>query len=162
MPFAVNAVAPTREDAERQVIGEAPALRVVRCRRIDFTGLPPMLSGPRPEHWVVLVEHTDPAEDARRSLHDDPETACEREVRQLYLKMALDPQLLVTSVMERFACPACEAEVSFELPPPRETRYPIQHCFSATGVGRGSCAGRRRSDRMTASFAVRGPTARST
>jgi hypothetical protein len=85
-----------------------------------------MLSGPRPEHWVVLVEHTDPAEDARRSLHDDPETACEREVRQLYLKMALDPQLLVTSVMERFACPACEAEVSFELPPPRETRYPIQ------------------------------------
>lgn len=135
MPFAVNAVALTKEDAERQVLAEAPALRVLRCRRIDFAGLPPLSTGPRPVHWVVLVEHTDPDEDARRSVHDDPETACEREVRQLYLKMALDPQMLVTGVIERFACPACETEISFELPAPRETRYPIQRqCESCRAI----------------------------
>jgi hypothetical protein len=126
MPFAVNAVAPTREEAERQVLDEAPALRVVRCRRVDFTGIPPLSSGPWPIHWVVLVEHTDAAEDARRPTEGDPEVACEREVRQMYLKVAIDPQMLVESVIEQFACPACEAQISFELPPSRETRYPIR------------------------------------
>jgi hypothetical protein len=135
MPFAVNAVAPTQEAAERQVLDDAPALRVLRCRRIDFAGLPPLSSGPRPEHWVVLVEHSDPVEDAKRSVHADPETACEREVRQLYLKMALDPQMLVTGVIETFACPACEVEITFELPAPRETRYPIhRQCGSCRAL----------------------------
>lgn len=135
MPFVVTAVAPSREEAEHQVLAEAPGLRVVRCRKIDFAGLPPLSSGPRPVHWVVLVEHTDPAEDAKRSSHDDPETACEREVRQLYLKMALDPEMLVTGVIEQFACPACESELSFELPAPRETPYPIhRQCGSCRAL----------------------------
>jgi hypothetical protein len=135
MPFAVNAVASTRQEAERQVLGEAPELRVVRCRKIDFTGIPPMSSGPRPIHWVVLVEHNDTAEDARRSSQDHPETVCEREVRQLYLKMALDPQMLVSSVIEQFACPRCGGEISFELPAPRETRYPIhRQCESCRAL----------------------------
>ncbi len=126
MSFAVNVVAPTREEAERQILDEAPALRVMRCREVDFTGIPPLSSGPRPIHWVVLVEHTNAAEDARRSTQGDPEVACEREMRQMYLKMAIDPQMLVESVIEQFACPACEAQTSFELPPPREIRYPIR------------------------------------
>jgi hypothetical protein len=73
---------------------------------------------------VVVVEHSNPEEEAKLPQHDDPEEHCERATRQMYLAMATDPDLLVTGVIEQFACPACEEEIQIELPAPRQRRDP--------------------------------------
>lgn len=121
----VMTIAETQEQAERSVLGSAPQLRVLRSREIDLSGLPPLAAGRLPRHWVVVVEHEDP--DIERTLpqHDDPEDHSERETRLLYLKMATDPDLLTTGVIEELPCPACSSQIRFELPSPRETRYPL-------------------------------------
>jgi hypothetical protein len=124
MPRGVMAIADTRDEAERQVLNEASQLRVLRSREIDLSGLPPLLSGPLARHWVVVVEHADPEEESELPQHDDPETRCERETRQMYLKLAINPELLVSGVIEEFACPACDHKIRVELRAPREARYP--------------------------------------
>jgi len=113
-------IAETKEDAERQVLREAPQVRVLRSREIDMSGIPPLSSGPIRKHWVVVVEHPDPEVEAGLPQHDDPEEYCEREARLLYLKLGVDPDLLVSGVIEQFPCPACGEEIRLELPAPRE------------------------------------------
>jgi hypothetical protein len=122
MPRGVAAVAETREEAESQVLADAPNMRVLRSREIDLTGLPPLPTGPIPQHWVVVVEHPNPDEEAKLPQHEDPETHCERELRLLYLKLAVDPDLLVTGEIEKFACPACGDPIRLEMPPAGERR----------------------------------------
>ncbi len=117
-------VAETREEAEQQVLNEAPHVRVLRSREIDLNGLPPLRSGPLPKHWVVVVEHRDPEREGKLPQHEDPEEHCERATRQMYLAMATDPDLLVTGVTEQFTCPGCAEEIQIELPAPRERRDP--------------------------------------
>jgi hypothetical protein len=117
MPRGVMAIAETRDEAERQVFGAAIQVRILRSREIDMGGLPP-LQGPLRRHWVVVVEHPDPDEEAKLPQHEDPETHCERETRLMYLKLAVDPMLLVTGSVEQFACPACAASIEIKLPPP--------------------------------------------
>jgi hypothetical protein len=118
-------IAETQDEAERSVVHSAPQLRVLRAREIDLAGIPPLRSGPLPRHWVVVVEHEDPEVEATLPQHADPEDHCERETRLLYLKMAIDPKLLATGVIEQFPCPACSSGVRLELPPPRDIRYPL-------------------------------------
>jgi hypothetical protein len=115
-------MAETQEDAENQVRAEAPQMRVLRAREIDLSDLPPLACGPLPNHWVVVVEHRDPKEEAKLPQQDDPEDQCERETRLLYLKLAVDPDLLIEGVIEEFPCPACEHRIRLELPPPPEGR----------------------------------------
>lgn len=115
-------IAETKEDAERNVLREAPTVRVLRSREIDLSGLPPLRSGPIPKHWVVVVEHSDPEVEAGLPQHDDPEEHCERQTRLLYLKLGVDPELLVSGVVEQFPCPACGEQIRLDLPAPREGR----------------------------------------
>jgi hypothetical protein len=122
MPRGVATVAETRQEAERQVLADAPHMRVLRCREIDLTGLPPLRTGPIPRHWVVVVEHLDPNEEAKLPQHDNPEAHCEREVRLAFLKLATDPKLLVTGEIEQFACPACGEPIRLEMPPAGQRR----------------------------------------
>jgi hypothetical protein len=122
MPRGVLTVADTQEEAEQQVLADAPHIQLLRSRQVDFTGLPPLRSGPLPKHWVVVVQHPDPDEEAKLRQHDDPEDHCERETRLLYLRMAVDPDLLVSDVIEEFPCPACGDATRLELPAPREGR----------------------------------------
>ena len=81
MPRGVLTVADTREEAEQQIRAEAPEVEILRSREIDLGGLPPLVSGPLPKHWVVVVQHPDPDEEAKLPQHDDPEDHCERETR---------------------------------------------------------------------------------
>ena len=122
MARGVMVIADTQVEAEEQVLGGAPQVRVLRSREIDLSDLPPLRAGPIARHWVVVVEHRDAAEEAKLPQHDDPENHCERETRLLYLKLATDPELLVDGVIEQFPCPACEHVVRLELPAPREGR----------------------------------------
>jgi hypothetical protein len=109
------AVADSQEAAERQVVDEAPQMRVLRSREIDLSDFPS-----RPKHWCVVVEHIDPDEEAKLPQHDDPESHCEREARELYAHLFDNPASLVTTVIEEFDCPACHQKVRLELPPPHE------------------------------------------
>jgi hypothetical protein len=118
VPRGVMIVADSAEEAKNQVLMEAPHVRVLRCREIDLTGLPSLAGRSLQRHWAVVVEHQDPAEEAKLPQHADPEDRCERETRLLYLKLGVDPNLLVTGVVEQFACPACDNHVRLELPPP--------------------------------------------
>lgn len=122
MARGVMAVADTQEDAEKQVLAGARHIRVLRSRQIDLSGLPPLRTGSLARHWVVVVEHQDADEEAKLPQHDDPENHCERETRLLYLKLAVDPELLVDGVIEEFPCPVCNHAVRLELPPPRDGR----------------------------------------
>lgn len=122
MPRGVLTVADTQEEAERQVLAEAPHIQILRSREIDLAGLPPLPAGPLPGHWVVVVQHPDPEEEAKLPQHGDPEDHCEREIRLLYLSMAVDPDLVVSGVIEELLCPACGNPVRLELPAPREGR----------------------------------------
>ena len=121
MARGVMAIAETQDEAERQVLGVATQVRILRSREIDMGGLPPLQGRQLPRHWVVVVEHPDPHEEAKLPQREDPETHCERETRLMYLKLAVDPMLLVTGSIERFACPACAASIEIKLPHPRET-----------------------------------------
>jgi predicted RNA-binding Zn-ribbon protein involved in translation (DUF1610 family) len=123
MARGAMAIAETREEAEQQFLKGASQLRVLRSREIDLSGLPP-LAGGLPKHWVVVVEHSDPEEEAKLEQHEDPEEHCERATRQMYLSIATDPDLLVTGVIEQFTCPACGEEIQIELPAPRQRRDP--------------------------------------
>jgi hypothetical protein len=145
MPRGVMTVAETQQEAERQVLRESPQLRILRSREIDLSGLPPLRAGPLPKHWVVVVAHED--SDVERTLpqHDDPEDHSERETRLLYLNMATDPDLLTTGVTEELTCPACSSLFRFELPPPRETRYPLNRQCP-------DCRAHLRKDRTSASW----------
>jgi hypothetical protein len=121
MARGVMAIAETQAEAEHQIRAEAPQMRVLRSREIDLTGLPPLASGPVPKHWVVVVEHQDPDEEAKLVQHDDPETHCEREARLLYLKLGIDPMLLVSgNATERFPCPACGEMIELKVAMARE------------------------------------------
>jgi len=110
--------------AEEQVRKEAPEIRILRSRELDLSGLPPLAGGALSRHWVVVVEHPDPAQEAKLVQHDDPEDHCERSTRQMYLAMSTDPDLLVTGVVEQFTCPACGDEIRIDLPAPRQRRDP--------------------------------------
>ena len=124
MARGVLALGETQDEAERQVREAAPHMRIVRSRRISLAGLPPLLgSGPLETPWVVVVENTDPAEDAKLPQDEDPAGDVERSTRELYLNLATDPQALVTGVREGFDCPACSARIEVHLPPPREIRF---------------------------------------
>jgi hypothetical protein len=106
-------------------------VRIVSCREVDLSELPP-LQKPLPRHWVVVVEDLTPELAAQRPQHDDPEEECERTTRQMYLAMATDPELLSTGSVEMFPCPSCEEEVRIELPSARERPHPghfsCPHC----------------------------------
>ncbi|HEX5990135.1 MAG TPA: hypothetical protein VFY75_07980 [Solirubrobacterales bacterium] len=116
--------AETRTEAEEQIDVTKHEVRIVACRKIDLSGLPPLKSGPLPTHWVVVIEDLYAELEARRPQQDDPEGECEREVRLMYLKMATDPELLVAGTWEQLDCPACGESVSFEGPAPRERKKP--------------------------------------
>jgi hypothetical protein len=101
MARGVFALVETQEEAERQVRDGAPQMRILRSRRISLAGLPPLpASGPLENPWVVVVEHTDPAEEAKLPQDEDPEGEVERSTRELYLNLATDPEALVTGVRE--------------------------------------------------------------
>jgi hypothetical protein len=122
MPRGVAVRAETREEAEHQILAEAPDMRILRSREIDLTGLPPVATGPIGKHWVVVVEHPDRDQEAKLPQHDDPEANCEREFRLLYLKLAISPDLLVTGEIQEFSCPGCGHRIRLDLPPARERR----------------------------------------
>lgn len=120
----VFALGATQEEAERQIHEAAPQLRVLRSRRISLAGLPPLPGdGSLDNPWVVVVEHTDPAEEAKLPPDEDPEGEVEQKTRELYLNLATDPDALITGVREGFDCPACSARIDVHLPPPREVRF---------------------------------------
>jgi hypothetical protein len=124
MARGLFALGETQEDAERRVRDAVPQMRILRSRRISLAGLPPLpTSGPLENPWVVVVEHTDPAEEAKLPQDEDPEGEVERSTRELYLNLATDPQALVTGVHEGFDCPACSARIEVHLPPPRQIRF---------------------------------------
>ena len=122
MPRGVAAVGETRAEAERGVLEGSTQLRILRSREIDMTGLPPLATGPVPRHWVVVVEHEDPLEEAKLIQHADPEGECERETRLLYLRLALDPESLVIGEHEEFPCPGCGKRVHLDMPPKHARR----------------------------------------
>jgi hypothetical protein len=114
----------TKEDAERQVREAAPQMRILRSRPISLAGLPDLRDpGPLDHPWVVVVEHEDPAEEAKLPQDEDPEGEVERSTRELYLNLATDPEALVTGVREGFDCPACGERIEVGLPAPREVRF---------------------------------------
>lgn len=122
MARGVMATGETRAEAEEQVRREAPHMKILRSRQIDLSGLPPVGGKPLPKHWVVVVEHPDPAREAELPQHADPEEQVERELRLLYLSMVTDPDLVVSGVIEEFSCPVCDAPVRLEFPAPREKK----------------------------------------
>jgi hypothetical protein len=103
----VWATGESKEDAEQKVRAALPEWRILRSRPISLAGLPPLRSpGPFDNPWVVVVEHQDPAEEARLPQDEDPEAVVERSFREDYLKLATDPEALVTGVHDEFDCPA--------------------------------------------------------
>jgi hypothetical protein len=120
----VFAIGATQREAEQQIRDAAPRFRILRSRPISLAGLPPLRApGPLDNPWVVVVEHEDPAEEAKLPQDDDPEAKVERSTRELYLNLATDPQALVTGVREGFDCPACDTRIEVEVPPPRDVRF---------------------------------------
>jgi hypothetical protein len=115
-----SVIAASKEEAEARIDEEQYEVRIVKCRKADLSGLPPLPSGPLPQHWIVVVEDATPELAAERPQHQDPEEECERSIRQMYLTMATDPDLLVTGRREGFDCPACREKIWFNLPAPRE------------------------------------------
>lgn len=124
MTRGVFATGETKRDAAQQVREAAPQMRILRSRPISLAGLPPLRNpGPLDHPWVVVVEHEDPAEEAKLPQDKDPEGTVERSTRELYLNLATDPDALITGVREGFDCPACAVRIEIELPPPREVRF---------------------------------------
>jgi hypothetical protein len=124
----------TQEEAEATLDAERHQVRIVSFREIDLSGLPALTSGPLPRHWVFTVEDLTPALAAERPQHDDSEEAVERWVRQFYLKMDINPELVSSGTIEMFPCPNCEEEVRIELPPARDKPHPgnfsCPHCHA--------------------------------
>jgi DNA-directed RNA polymerase subunit RPC12/RpoP len=142
----VLAMGQTKEEAEQQVRAGAPQMRILRSRPISLAGLPPLrTSGPLDDPWVVVVEHQDPAEEAKLLQHEDPEAEVERSCRELYLNLATDPDALVTSVYEAFDCPACSTRIEVKLRPPRDVRFettrPVPRAGSSWSARRASWRG---------------------
>jgi hypothetical protein len=97
MARGVMAVSETQQEAERQVLADAPQMRIVASKRIDLSDLPPLRSRPMPTNlWAVAAEHINPEEEAKLPQHEDPLGHCERETRELYQKLAADPLSLVS------------------------------------------------------------------
>jgi hypothetical protein len=120
MARGVFALGETQEDAEQQVRDAAPQMHILRSRKISLAGLPPLpTSGPLDTPWVVVVEHSDPVEEAKLPQDEDPERKVERSTRELYLNLATAPDALVTGVQEGFDCPACGARIEVHLPAPQ-------------------------------------------
>lgn len=119
MARGVAVIAETQDEAEDQILDGYPDIRVLGSREINLDGLP---GKPWPKHWAVVVEHRDPEREAELQQHEDPEEEAERSVRQDYLAISLDPELLVVGSIEQFNCPACEEEIRIELPAPRERK----------------------------------------
>jgi hypothetical protein len=119
MARGVAVIAETQDEAEDQILDGYPDIRVLGSREINLDGLP---GKPWPKHWAVVVEHRDPEREAELQQHEDPEEETERSVRQDYLAISLDPELLVVGSIEQFNCPACEEEIRIELPAPRERK----------------------------------------
>jgi hypothetical protein len=117
-------IAESQVEAESKIDEGQYKVRIVKCREIDLSGLPPLASGPIPRHWVVVIEDSTPELEAERPQQDNPEEECERQVRQMYLAMATDPELLSTGIREGFDCPSCEEKIWFELPAPRDRKKP--------------------------------------
>jgi len=134
MPRGVMATAMTREDAERQVLAEAPRMRIVSSKEIDLRGIV-LPTGPPPKMWAVVVEHIDPEKEAKLLQHADPEGEAEREARRLWTGLATDPESLVTGVIEEFPCPVCDQEIRLELPAPREASDPEEATCPKCGAG---------------------------
>jgi hypothetical protein len=120
MARGVSVIAKTKAEAEAKVDEAQYQVRIVKCREIDLSGLPPLASGPIPLHWVVVIEDLTPELAAERPQVENPEVECERSVRQMYLAMATNPDLLVTGQREGFDCPSCGKEIWFDLPSPAE------------------------------------------
>lgn len=125
MARGVFAIAETRDEAERQVLEGGHPIRILRTRELDLAGLPIVAGQPHHKHWIVVVEMLDPAEEAKLDPPDDPEAVCEREARLMYLKLATDPELLLSGTREGFACPVCRRQIEVELPAPREAPDPL-------------------------------------
>jgi hypothetical protein len=131
----------SREEAEASVEAERHQVRIVSCRELDLSGLPPLASGPLGRHWVFVVQDLTPELEAERPQDEKgSEEGVERWVRQFYLKMATDPELVTSGVIEMFPCPSCEEEVRIELPPEREKAHPgnfsCPHCRAHLRLGR--------------------------
>lgn len=145
MARGVMVIAETEEAAQRQILDEWPEMKVLRCRELVLDDLPPLASGPLPKHWVVVVEHQDPKREATLPQHEHPEDHCERETRLTYLTMSVNPLLLATGTIERFACPDCGAEVEVQLPavPAATGDHNIRCSACATPLTRRSATGSR-------------------
>jgi len=104
MARGVSVIAESQVEAEAQVDKAQYQVRTIKCREIDLRGLPPLASGPIPRHWVVVTEDLTPELEAERPQQDNPEEECERQVRQMYLALATDLELLVTGTQEGFDC----------------------------------------------------------
>lgn len=128
----MTAVAETREEAVRQATEGFAGFRAIDARQIELGDLPPLVGGPLPTHWAVVVEHEDPEEEEKLPQDADPMDKCARETRLRYLTLSVDPQLLVTGTHEELPCPECKKLIALDLPAPRETRYPqnvqCPHC----------------------------------
>lgn len=124
MGRGVSVVADSRSEAEAKVDEAQYEVRIVSCRELDLSGLPPLESGPLPRHWIVVVEDRTAELAAQRPQQEDPEEECERGVRLMYLQMATDPELLVSGTQEGFDCPACGEAIAFDGPAPRERKKP--------------------------------------
>lgn len=130
MPRGVMAIAETQQEAERQAVDGFPQMRVVRSRQIDLSDFPDAKI-----HWCVVVEHRDPGEEGKLLQHDDPEAHCELEARELYAKLCDNPASLITGVIERVDCPACDRDIQIELPPPHAAPDPEVATCPACSVG---------------------------
>lgn len=126
MPHGVPIIAESREAAIEQFRSIAPDQTILSVRQIDFTGIPPLKSGPFPTYWALVVEHLNPEIEMKFEQDDDPAIAVERSIRLMYLQLSLDPSLLVSGMRESVRCPACSEVAMIDLPPERVRKSPFQ------------------------------------
>jgi hypothetical protein len=129
---AALAIAPTREEAERQVLDGAPQLRILRSREMNLDGVAAMLGKPLEKHWAVVFAPDDYDARDEQIADPSPEDVCERETQIFYLRLAVDPTRVASGSIEEFPCPACGETVHLELPapsgPPKAVNCQCEHC----------------------------------
>jgi hypothetical protein len=104
-------VGENREEAIAS-LGELPSgVRVVSCREIDLSDLPPPRT-PAEKQWVVTMEGEGLPEGST-------EAEVIEQVRAQEKALRTDPHALVTGQREGFECPACGEQIWLDLPAPR-------------------------------------------